>query len=83
MNCLCAPFPSVTLPRCCSSELGGFCCYCLGLLVFGGGGVGREPSAESASCGLKPVSFRATQISLFWHKHPATEREGKESSDRM
>lgn len=35
-------------------------------------------SPENAYCGLKSISFGVTQISLFWHKHPATKRKGKE-----
>ena len=32
MSGLCVLFPFVTLPRCHSSELGGFCCYRLQML---------------------------------------------------
>lgn len=67
-------FPFATQPRCRSSALGGFCCYGLWMLW---GEWGKHP-LKNACYGLKSTSFRVTQISLFWHKHPATERKGKE-----
>lgn len=50
------------------------------LLLSSVDAVGRvgEASAENAYCRLKSTSFWVTQISLFWHKHPATERKRKE-----
>lgn len=70
---MCVLFPFVTLPRCHSSELGGFCCH----LWMLWGEQGKHP-LKTIIVGLKSISFRVTQISLFWHNHPATDRKGKE-----
>lgn len=66
---LLSPCPDV------APEQGRFCCCCLRMLR---GERGKAASSGNAYCTLKPSSFTATQISLFWHKHPATERKGKE-----
>lgn len=64
----------VTLPRRHPLNWEAFLSPSVDAVCVCGGGA----SAENARCGLKPVSLPAPQISLFWHKHPATERRGRE-----
>lgn len=64
----------VTLPRCHPLNWEAFLSPSVDAVCVCGGGA----SAENARCGLKPVSLPPPQISLFWHKHPATERRGRE-----